>query len=77
MVLPWYVKITSNSKVIKYFKFILFSSSNDNLFQETIELNTFPHKYKRVRRQSELDDENSGEKCIICLSLFEIENDVR
>lgn len=45
-------------------------------FQEVIERNTFPHKYKPVRRQSELDSED-GEKCTICLSLFEIENDVR
>lgn len=45
--------------------------------QDTIERNTFPHKYKRVRRQSELDDDDGGEKCTICLSLFEIENDVR
>lgn len=46
--------------------------------QETIERNTFPHKYKRVRRQSEIDeDEDGGEKCTICLSFFEVENDVR
>lgn len=46
--------------------------------QETIERNTFPHKYKRVRRQSEIDeDDDGGEKCTICLSIFEIENDVR
>lgn len=44
--------------------------------QETIERNTFPHKYKRVRRQTEID-EDDGEKCTICLSLFEVENDVR
>lgn len=45
--------------------------------QETIERNSFPYKYKRVRRQSEIDDDDGGEKCTICLSLFEIENDVR
>lgn len=28
-------------------------------------------------RQIELDEEDGGEKCTICLSLFEIENDVR
>lgn len=44
--------------------------------QEVIERNTLPHKYKRVRRSSEIDDDE-GEKCTICLSLFEIENDVR
>ncbi|KAJ6634235.1 E3 ubiquitin-protein ligase [Pseudolycoriella hygida] len=44
--------------------------------QEVIERNTLPHKYKRVRRSSEIE-EDEGEKCTICLSLFEIENDVR
>ncbi|XP_049317930.1 uncharacterized protein LOC105228522 isoform X2 [Bactrocera dorsalis] len=42
---------------------------------EIIERNTLPHKYKRVRRPSESDED--AEKCAICLSLFEIENDVR
>ncbi|SPP88429.1 E3 ubiquitin-protein ligase Arkadia [Drosophila guanche] len=42
---------------------------------ETIERNTLPHKYRRVRRPSESDED--AEKCAICLSLFEIENDVR
>ncbi|XP_068152555.1 uncharacterized protein [Drosophila tropicalis] len=42
---------------------------------ETIERNTLPHKYRRVRRPSETDED--AEKCAICLSLFEIENDVR
>lgn len=59
---------------------LFISTSFFNIFdfcQETIERNTLPHKYKRVRRQSELDDDDGGEKCTICLSLFEIENDVR
>jgi len=43
--------------------------------QEIIERNTLPHKYRRVRRPSETDED--AEKCAICLSLFEIENDVR
>ncbi|XP_053956077.1 uncharacterized protein LOC128861728 isoform X2 [Anastrepha ludens] len=42
---------------------------------EIIERNTLPHKYKRLRRPSESDED--AEKCAICLSLFEIENDVR
>uniref|UniRef100_A0A1I8P3N4 RING-type domain-containing protein n=1 Tax=Stomoxys calcitrans TaxID=35570 RepID=A0A1I8P3N4_STOCA len=42
---------------------------------EIIERNTLPHKYRRVRRPSETDED--AEKCAICLSLFEIENDVR
>lgn len=42
---------------------------------EVIERNTLPHKYKRLRRPSESDED--AEKCAICLSPFEIENDVR
>ncbi|XP_055906196.1 E3 ubiquitin-protein ligase Arkadia [Eupeodes corollae] len=42
---------------------------------EIIERNTLPHKYKRVRRESESDED--AEKCAICLSLFEIDNEVR
>ncbi|XP_001980514.3 uncharacterized protein LOC6553819 [Drosophila erecta] len=42
---------------------------------ETIERNTLPHKYRRVRRPSESDED--AEKCAICLTLFEIENEVR
>lgn len=48
----------------------------DFVKQEVIERNTLPHKYKRIRRTSEIE-EDEGEKCTICLSLFEIENDVR
>ncbi|KAG5680682.1 hypothetical protein PVAND_010176 [Polypedilum vanderplanki] len=43
--------------------------------QETIEINTLPHKYKKLRRTSETDEDS--EKCTICLSQFEIDNDVR
>uniref|UniRef100_A0A182N6Q2 RING-type domain-containing protein n=1 Tax=Anopheles dirus TaxID=7168 RepID=A0A182N6Q2_9DIPT len=43
--------------------------------QDMIETNTFPHKYKRLRRVSETDEDS--EKCTICLSQFEIDNDVR
>lgn len=42
--------------------------------REVIERNTFPHKYKRIRRSSATDDD---EKCTICLSQFEIEHEVR
>ncbi|XP_055848402.1 uncharacterized protein LOC129913651 [Episyrphus balteatus] len=42
---------------------------------EIIERNTLPHKYKRIRRESESDED--AEKCAICLSLFEIDNEVR
>ncbi|KAL5275192.1 RNF111 family protein [Megaselia abdita] len=42
---------------------------------EIIERNTLPHVYKRVRRPSETDED--AEKCAICLSLFELDNDVR
>lgn len=43
--------------------------------QETIEINTLPHKYKKLRRTSETDEDS--EKCTICLSQFEVDNDVR
>lgn len=43
--------------------------------QETIEINTLPHKYKKLRRGSETDED--CEKCTICLSQFEVDNDVR
>lgn len=43
--------------------------------QETIEINTLPHKYKKLRRASETDEDS--EKCTICLSQFELDNDVR
>lgn len=44
--------------------------------REVIERNTFPHKYKRIRRSSATDDDDM-EKCTICLSQFEIEHEVR
>lgn len=44
--------------------------------REVIERNTFPHKYKRIRRSSTTDDDDM-EKCTICLSHFEIEHEVR
>lgn len=43
--------------------------------QEMIEHNTFPHKYKRLRRASETDEDS--EKCTICLSQFIPQEDVR
>uniref|UniRef100_A0A182PFG6 RING-type E3 ubiquitin transferase n=1 Tax=Anopheles epiroticus TaxID=199890 RepID=A0A182PFG6_9DIPT len=43
--------------------------------QEMIETHTFPHKYKRLRLASETDEDS--EKCTICLSQFDIDNDVR
>ncbi|XP_037944602.1 uncharacterized membrane protein DDB_G0293934-like [Teleopsis dalmanni] len=57
---------------------ILFGSGirpNRGATLDIIERTTLPHKYKRVRRPSETDED--AEKCAICLSLFEIENDVR
>lgn len=49
---------------------------NRGATQDVIERNTFPHKYKRVRRISCTEDDES-EKCTICLCQFEIESDVR
>lgn len=43
--------------------------------QNTIERNTFPHKYKKMKRSDVSDD--GLEKCTICLSEFEEEEDVR
>lgn len=51
---------------------------NRGATQEVIERNTFPHKYKRVPRSSDTDlDEDNTEKCTICLSQFELDNEVR
>lgn len=52
------------------------STGNRGATQEVIERNTFPHKYKRIRRTSSTEEDDS-EKCTICLSQFEVENDVR
>uniref|UniRef100_A0A1B0GPE1 RING-type E3 ubiquitin transferase n=3 Tax=Phlebotomus papatasi TaxID=29031 RepID=A0A1B0GPE1_PHLPP len=52
------------------------AGSNRGATQEVIERNTFPHKYKRVPRSTDGDEDNT-EKCTICLSQFENDNDVR
>ncbi|XP_055690023.1 cell surface glycoprotein 1 isoform X2 [Lutzomyia longipalpis] len=52
------------------------AGSNRGATQEVIERNTFPHKYKRVSRSTDGDEDNT-EKCTICLSQFENDNDVR
>nr|CAD7196408.1 unnamed protein product [Timema douglasi] len=44
--------------------------------QDTIERYTFPHKYKQVKRAVD-DTEDATEKCTICLSEFEDNEDVR
>lgn len=71
---------TSNliTRLNHFVRVIEASSSNGNrgATQDIIERNTFPHKYKRVRRISSTDDDES-EKCTICLCQFEVENDVR
>lgn len=53
-----------------------FMGSGRGATREVIERNTFPHKYKRIRRSSATDDDDM-EKCTICLSQFEIEHEVR
>lgn len=53
-----------------------FMGSQRGATREVIERNTFPHKYKRIRRSSATDDDDM-EKCTICLSHFEIEHEVR
>lgn len=49
---------------------------NRGASQETIERYTFPHKYKQVKRSTD-DTEDNTEKCTICLSEFEDNEDVR
>lgn len=48
---------------------------NRGASQSTIERNTFPHKYKKIQRSG--DGEDNIEKCTICLSEFEDNEDVR
>lgn len=50
-------------------------SVNRGASQEVIERNTFFHKYKKIQRSNE--NEDNIEKCTICLSEFENEEDVR
>ncbi|XP_055541975.1 E3 ubiquitin-protein ligase arkadia [Wyeomyia smithii] len=63
------------SSLNRFVRVIEDTCSNRGATQEMIEHNTFPHKYKRLRRASETDEDS--EKCTICLSQFEIDNDVR
>lgn len=63
------------SSLNRFVRVIEDSCSNRGATQEMIEHNTFPHKYKRLRRASETDEDS--EKCTICLSQFEVDNDVR
>jgi hypothetical protein len=60
-------------KIKHIFKIFIFKKYHN--LQETIEHHTLPHKYKKLRRSSEADEDS--EKCTICLSQFEIDNDVR
>lgn len=63
------------SSLNRFVRVIEDTCTNRGATQEMIETNTFPHKYKRLRRVSETDEDS--EKCTICLSQFEIDNDVR
>ncbi|XP_046397529.1 mucin-5AC-like isoform X2 [Ischnura elegans] len=49
---------------------------NRGATQETIERFTFPHSYKKVKRSTD-DLEDNTEKCTICLSEFEENENVR
>ncbi|KAL1483163.1 hypothetical protein MTO96_033385, partial [Rhipicephalus appendiculatus] len=49
---------------------------NRGASQNTIERNTFPHKYKKIPRSGG-DSEDNVEKCTICLSEFEDNEEVR
>lgn len=48
---------------------------NRGATQDVIEMNTLPYKYKKMKKDG--DDNDHQEKCTICLSEFEIEEDVR
>lgn len=48
---------------------------NRGASQATIERNTFPHKYKRIIKC--IDGDDNLEKCTICLCEFEDNEDVR
>ena len=48
---------------------------NRGASQDVIEQNTLPYKYCKVKRPEQDDDQS--EKCTICLSEFEEEEDVR
>lgn len=51
---------------------------NRGASQTTIESFTFPHKYKKLQRGDSCCDANDCiEKCTICLSEFEDNEDVR
>jgi hypothetical protein len=50
---------------------------NRGASSSTIERNTFPHKYKMVKKVEEGTEEDYDEKCTICLCEFEEEEDVR
>lgn len=52
------------------------STVNRGASQHTIERYTFPHKYKRMKKDTD-DLEDNTEKCTICLSEFEDFEDVR
>ncbi|XP_050101146.1 uncharacterized protein LOC126581496 [Anopheles aquasalis] len=63
------------SSLNRFVRVIEDTCTNRGATQEMIETNTFPHKYKRLRLVSESDEDS--EKCTICLSQFEVDNDVR
>ncbi|XP_062585308.1 E3 ubiquitin-protein ligase Arkadia-like [Saccostrea cucullata] len=48
---------------------------NRGATQDIIEMNTLPYKYKKMKKDG--DDDQQEEKCTICLSEFEMEEDVR
>ena len=56
------------------------SSVNRGASRSCIERNTFPHKFVKrpaTTEGSEEEEEEEGDKCTICLSEFEVEEDVR
>jgi len=53
------------------------SSVNRGASRTCIERNTFPHKFNKRPAAAEPEEEEEGDKCTICLSEFEVEEDVR
>ena len=55
------------------------SSVNRGASRSCIERNTFPHKFLKRSPNTEgsEEEEEEGDKCTICLSEFEVEEDVR
>ncbi|XP_033326801.1 uncharacterized protein LOC117220694 isoform X1 [Megalopta genalis] len=64
---PWISSVPPSQSLEDYIRHL--GHTNFGATQESIERNTFPHKYKRVKKVE--NGESALEKCTICLSEFE------